>query len=65
MEQDYNLQLYNGKKGYRWRFIVNGDIKCIGTDWCVTAEAAFADAKDILDNVWSIGEFSDTGSCEQ
>lgn len=56
-EKDYNLQIYKGKKGYRWRFIVDGNIKCIGTDWSPNSrQEAFNDAKDILGNIWNIGE---------
>lgn len=55
-EKKFNLQLYKGKKGYKWRFIVDGDIKCVGTDWSDTIEEAFADAKEILENIWTLGE---------
>jgi len=56
-EQEYDLQLYKGKNGYRWRFMINGDIKCVGTDWKKSMKEAFDDAANILDNVWNIGEF--------
>jgi hypothetical protein len=56
-DKEYNLQLYKSKNGkYKWRFIVDGDIKCIGTDWSDTIEEAFKDAKEILENIWSLGD---------
>jgi hypothetical protein len=51
-EPDYNLQLYKAKDGYRWRFYVNRNIKCIGTDPCKTRDLALDDAKAILENIW-------------
>ena len=54
MEKNYNLQLYKGKKGWKWRFIIDGDIKCIGTDWSDTQEEALDDAKNILENIWKL-----------
>jgi len=58
-EKDYNLQLYKGKDGYRWRFLIDGDIKCIGTDKSDSMKEAFEDAKNILGNVWNIGEYKE------
>lgn len=56
-EKEFNLQLYKGKDGkYRWRFIINGNIKCVGTDPSETIEEAFNDAKEILENIWTLGE---------
>lgn len=54
MNENFNLQLYHGKKGYKWRFIINGNVKCVGTDWCDSMEAALADATNILENIWKI-----------
>ena len=55
-EQEYDLQLYKGKKGYRWRFLIDGNIKCIGSDWSDTMEEAEEEATMILENIWSFGE---------
>jgi hypothetical protein len=56
-DKEYDLQLYKGKRGYRWRFIIEGDIKCVGTDWRESMKDAFEDAFEILGNTWNIGEF--------
>lgn len=56
-DKDYNLQLYKSKDGYRWRFIIDGDIKCVGTDPKDSMREAFEDANEILGNEWDIGEF--------
>lgn len=56
-DKNYKLQIYKGKnRKYRWRFLVNDNIKCIGTDWSNSKEEAFADAKEILENIWTLGE---------
>ncbi len=53
-EKEYELQLYHGKRGYKWRFLIDGNIKCVGTDWCETMEAAREDASEILENIWKL-----------
>lgn len=53
-EPKYNLQIYKAKDGYRWRFYVNDNIKCIGTDPCKTRDLALDDAKVILENIWTL-----------
>ena len=57
-EKEFNLQLYKGKNGkFKWRFIIDGNIKCIGTDWSDSMKEAYVDAKNILSNIWNLGEY--------
>ena len=53
-EQEYLLQVYRGKKGWRWRFFVGDDLRCIGTNWCDDYDEAFDDAAEILEGVWTL-----------
>lgn len=53
-DQDYELQVYKGKKGYKWRFLINGDIKCTGSDWNETMDLAKKEAEMILETVWKL-----------
>ena len=54
IEDDYELQVYKGKKGYKWRFLINGDIKCTGSDWNETMDLAKKEAEMILETVWKL-----------
>ena len=56
-KQNYNLQLYKSKNGFRWRFYIDGNIKCVGTDPSNTMKEAFEDAKVIIGTSWDVGEY--------
>jgi len=57
MEQDKkqcSLQIYEGKRGWRWRFYVGTDLRCICTNWHKTYDDALQDAKETVFQPWDI-----------
>jgi hypothetical protein len=50
--KDVRLNIFLGKKGWRWRFIIDGDIQCIGTNHFPSQEDALLHAKRTLMMPW-------------
>jgi len=42
------IEVYKAKDGWRWRLIIDGNVRCVGTDPKLTKEEAIADAVDVL-----------------
>jgi len=42
------IEVYKAKDGWRWRLIIDGNVRCVGTDPKSTRQAAIDDAVDIL-----------------